>query len=110
MIKRNKLFLAFTIFLFLGFSFVLADGGIIPNPIGASNISELINKILDVLKTAASAVLGCIVVISGIRMMVSAGNPEEMKKAKNAIIYAIIGIVVLLSADAILESLQNIAT
>jgi amino acid transporter len=107
--KKNKLFLAFTIFLFLSFSFALAADGVIPNPIGESDISGLINKILGVLISAASAVLGCIVVISGIRMIVSAGNPEEMKKAKNAIIYAIIGMVVLVSADAILETLKNIA-
>lgn len=42
-----------------------------------------------------------VVVIGGILYMTSAGNPEKIKTAKNAIMYAVIGLVVTLMAFAI---------
>ena len=48
-----------------------------------------------------------VVVISGIMYMTSAGNPEKIKSAKNAMTYAIIGLVVTLAAFAITNLVIN---
>ena len=42
-----------------------------------------------------------VIVISGIKYMTSAGNPEKAKGAKNALLYSIIGLVITLAAFAI---------
>lgn len=101
--KKNKLFLAFIFLLFfVGFGF--AGAAIIDNPLTeVSTVQELIAKLFDALATIAEVALAFIIVLSGVRMITSVGNPEEMNKARNAIFYATIGIIVLLSADAILQ-------
>lgn len=48
---------------------------------------------------AAVAVL--MIVISGFRMIVGEGNPQEVSKARSTILYAVIGLFVSLSAQAI---------
>ena len=41
------------------------------------------------------------VVIGGLRLVISEGNPEDTAKARNTIIYAVVGLVIALSAEAI---------
>jgi hypothetical protein len=53
-----------------------------------------------VIGTLASAAL-LIIVIAGLRYILSSGDPAAMSKAKNAIIYALIGLVVAMAAFSI---------
>lgn len=62
----------------------------------------------DELRTILSIVFGIIgalallmITVSGLRYITSAGNPDKTAKAKNGIIYSIIGLVVAISAEAI---------
>lgn len=41
------------------------------------------------------------ITVSGLRYITSAGNPEKTAKAKSGIIYAIVGLVIAISAEAI---------
>lgn len=55
------------------------------------------NTVQTALKIAfaiAGAVAVIIIIIAGLRYTISSGNPQEAAKAKNAILYAIIGVVV----------------
>lgn len=101
--KKNKLVLAFIFLLFI-VSFGFANAAIIDNPLtDVSTVQDLIAKLFEALSTIAEVALAFIIVLSGVRMIVSAGSPEEMKKAKDTIFNATIGIIVLLSANAIFQ-------
>ncbi len=41
------------------------------------------------------------ITVSGLRYIISAGNPEKTSKAKNGIVYSLVGLVIALSAEAI---------
>jgi uncharacterized membrane protein YvbJ len=59
----------------------------------------IVNTVLAI--TGAIAVL--IIVIAGFRYIVSQGSPNEVATARNAIIYALIGLVVIMFAFAIVN-------
>ena len=48
-----------------------------------------------------STVISIVIIIGGITMMTSQGSPDKVKKARNAIIYALVGLVIALLAFAI---------
>lgn len=62
-----------------------------------NEISTIISIVLGII--GALALL--MITISGLRYITSAGNPEKTSKAKNGIIYSIIGLVVAISAEAL---------
>lgn len=67
------------------------------NNLGNSDLQNVLSIVFGV--AAVIAVL--MIVIAGFRFIVGQGNPEETSKAKNTILYAIIGLFVSLSAQAI---------
>lgn len=71
---------------------------------GGDEESELQGRIKSALTTVytwVGIIAVIVIVIGGILYMTSAGNPEKAKTAKNAIMYAVIGLVVTLMAFAI---------
>ena len=60
---------------------------------------NIINAILAIMGVAATVVI----IIAGIMMSTSAGDAGKVKKAKNAIIYAAIGLVITVGASLIVN-------
>ena len=76
--------------------------------VGSTNLRE---KIIDILKTVLSymaLIAVVVIVIAGIRLVVSQGEEEQKEKAKRSILYAIIGLIVILVARAIVEIVASI--
>lgn len=71
-----------------------------------SNFSDGSNGSLESILTIVYTVLGIIAVvmliIAGIMYATSNGDPSQVARAKNTILYTIVGIVVLVSATAII--------
>ncbi len=66
--------------------------------------------IADILTIAAGAVAVVMVIISGITMITSSGDPAKVKKARDTIIYSVVGIfVVLLSRSIVIFIVGQIA-
>jgi len=62
------------------------------------------NQVNDILRIAfaiLAALAVLFIVIAGFRMVTSQGNPQEVSKAKSTIVYALVGLVVALLAEAI---------
>lgn len=92
--KRKK-FLNTAVFLTL---FVFAFGAFaqLNNPLGVSTLAELAAKITKfALVYVASPIAVGAVIYSGYLFMVSQGNPEQLKKARQALIYAISGAILI---------------
>lgn len=73
------------------------------NPTCHQNLIELITKISDTLLLLVGVVAVLFIIIGGFQYITSAGNPENVSKAKNTILYAVIGIIVTLLAYGIVR-------
>ena len=74
----------------------------LPKPGGAAGVGS--NQVQDILKIAfaiLAALAVLFIVIGALRMVTSQGNPQEASKARSTIIFALVGLLVALLAEAI---------
>lgn len=60
-----------------------------------------ITNILQIVFGVAGALALLFIVISGFRYIVSAGDPEAIKKAKNGLVYSVVGLIAVILAEVI---------
>jgi uncharacterized membrane protein len=65
----------------------------------SAHLMNIVNTILGV----AGAIAVLIIVLAGFRYIISQGNPNELTTARNAILYASVGLVVIVAAFAIVN-------
>lgn len=65
--------------------------------------NDLIANVFNVVMGLAGAVAVAFVVFGGIKYILSQGEPAEIKKARDTILYAVIGIVVVVSAFVVVN-------
>jgi protein-S-isoprenylcysteine O-methyltransferase Ste14 len=81
----------------------------IPNPLnGVNTFGDLLLRIAGGVGTVVASIGTIMIIWAGILYLTSAGSPEKMTKAKTALTYAIIGIVVGLAATAIVQIIEQI--
>ena len=71
-------------------------------------IREGILQVLDVVLGFMALIAVIVVVIAGVRLVISQGEEQEKDKAKKTIFYAIIGLVIILFAQGIIGFIQDI--
>jgi len=69
------------------------------NTLGSATIPAITNLILYI--AGAAAII--MIVIGGLRYVLSAGNPSAVNDAKNTILYSVIGLAIAVSAYAIVN-------
>ena len=72
----------------------LEDVNIPVNDVTGDNV----NNILQIVFGTMGAIATIIIIIAGIKFMTSQGNPDNLTKARNTIIYAAVGLAVSLGA------------
>jgi len=81
---------------------------------GAANpgttIDNTISNIVDILSIIVGIVAVIMIIVGGFRYITSAGNQERVKTAKNTLIYAIIGLVIVALAQIIVAFVLDQAT
>lgn len=105
--KSLKLLLLAGLFSVIFVSFVSAQVSI-PNPLNVWDLRTLLLNIAGGVGTLIASLSVIMIVWAGILFLTSAGKPEAINKAKAALTYAIIGIVVGISASAIAQIVLNI--
>ncbi len=76
-----------------------------------SKVNNLISTILNVLSVIVGIIAVIMIIIGGFHYITSGGSDEKVKKAKNTILYAIIGLIVVALAQIIVKFvLQKAAT
>ena len=68
-----------------------------------NSLNNTIAAITNVILFVAGAASIIMIVIGGLRYVVSGGNPSAINDAKNTILYAIVGLVISVSAFAIVN-------
>lgn len=76
----------------------------IPSSVPAGpSVDELAKNSINALLIIAGIACVIVIIIGGFLYIVSAGNPDRTKSAKDAILYAIIGLIISLGAFAIVN-------
>lgn len=104
--KGIQIFFLISLLIIPSFVFAQALGGSgIENPLGESSMN-----LTDVLKNVINWMLGLVgfaaliaLIIGGFRMIVDFGNEEQVKKAKTTILWAVIGLAVVILSYAIIN-------
>lgn len=110
--RFNKIY--WTIFAFLLFSpisIVLGEIKTGPprlkNPIKVKTLVDFLNLILELVVKIMTPIVILMIVYSGFLFVKAQGNPEELKTAKKAILWTIIGAVIVLGAFALSEAIKG---
>lgn len=78
------------------------------NPIGTNNFNDVVTKVANFLQIIALPIAVIMVLIGAFQMMTSAGDPEKFSKGRNTILYAAIGVFVVLIAGGIVSIIQSL--
>ena len=92
--------------LFCFASFALAVS--IPDPLGGATWCSLLKGIANAVAGIVGGISTIMIIVSGIFYLTSAGSPEKIKKAKDTLTYAIIGIVIAILAGGIVTEILTI--
>jgi|SRR5665213_1388027 len=76
------------------------SGGCLPH-VDVSNNGGTIPAILGIVFGIAGGLALLMITVSGLRYILAAGEPEKISKAKNGIIYALVGLAIALAAESI---------
>jgi len=76
---------------------------------GESSIKELIKTMLNFFLSFLGFVATCMVIYGGILYVTSAGNDENVGKAKKILLYAVVGIVIILLSFALVNTILGAA-
>lgn len=77
------------------------------NPLQADSIVGLFQAILNVVTILVVPVIVFFIIYAGFLYVTARGNPAEISKAHNALLYAIIGGVIILGANLIMDLIQG---
>lgn len=70
---------------------------------GSSQLTGLIQQIVNVLLFVVGAVAVIVIIVGGLRYVLSGGDQSSVNSAKNTILYAVVGLIVALLAYAIVN-------
>ena len=80
----------------------------IPNFLGSSSFLDLLCKIVGGVGDVVASLGGVAIVVAAIFYLTSAGSPTLISRAKIALIYAIVGIIIGIGAKSFVEIVLNI--
>jgi len=84
-------------------------GGVsLTNPLGSSNVTDLLNKIIDFLILLGAPLLTIMVLVGAYQMLFSGGSQEKFLTGKKTITYAVVGFAVILVAKSIGLLVKNV--
>lgn len=72
-------------------------------PGGSANIDDVVPKVLRAVFGIMGSIAVVVVMVGGLQYILSSGDPKRTQRAKETILYAVIGIVISLSAYAIVS-------
>lgn len=78
----------------------LLNSSDVPN-VPTSSANDVLNGGLNLVYFVGGVVAVVAIIISAIRLVTNDGEPETIKRARNTIIYAVIGLIVIISAFTI---------
>lgn len=85
----------------------LKDGAVNCNSSNTTSIDTTIAKVINFLTVIIAVVAVIVIIVSGLRFVTSGGDANKVSSAKNALLYAVIGLVVVALAQVIVRYVVN---
>ena len=106
------IFLGLCFFIFAGASCNINEkilNGANPTSLTAKDAVNAVKNVAEILAGAASTFALAFIIYGGFQFITSAGNDEQMGKAKNTLTYAIVGLILIIISYALVTYfLQNV--
>jgi type IV secretory pathway VirB2 component (pilin) len=117
--KKNKIILntvvgVMMLFTFIGLSLITSGGvvyavsdstcapGTICNPLGSTNtLNQVLNIIISTVQVIAGIISVVYIILAGLKFILAGGDPAKIKKARDMLLYVVIGIAIIFGAQAI---------
>jgi ABC-type Fe3+ transport system permease subunit len=64
---------------------------------------DLVVQVINILSLVGGALAVIMLIYGGLRYVISAGSPEATKSARNTIIYALVGLVIIAAAQVVVQ-------
>ncbi|MFA6553538.1 MAG: hypothetical protein WCT27_03855 [Patescibacteria group bacterium] len=81
-----------------------SDSPSLPNPLGKNvNLVKVVLRVLQIILAAVDIFALFMVILGGFEFLISAGNPNMVKKAKDTLVWAIVGILVITLSYSVLK-------
>lgn len=77
------------------------------NPLGNTDIIKFLQSLLDVIMIFAIPLIVFMIIYAGFNYVMAQGNPGKIKDANRALLYALIGGVLIIGANIILAVVQG---
>ena len=94
--------------LFLLFFPLIIQAVELTNPIQAESIQELVDSVVTWVITFGMAIAPLMIIIAAYYFITAMGDPAKIKKAKDIILWTIVGIVVILLSKGIILVIKDI--
>ena len=78
------------------------------NPIGETTIEGVLGRIMNYLKSIAGALAVLFIIVGGVMYMISGGNKEMAERAKKTVLYALVGLVIVLVAPTLYQEIKTL--
>lgn len=84
-----------------------AETGCLANPLAFPSITELMLALLNMVIIISIPLIVFFLIFAGFKYVTAQGNPEKIQEANRALLYGVIGGVIIVGATAILQIVQN---
>jgi len=104
---RKKSFLIYICLIFILFAFpsIMHGNGTvisIDNPLEADSFEDLINAVINFIFYISLGIAPLMVIVAAIYLITAGGNPDNVQKAKDIILYTCIGLLIIFLARALI--------
>lgn len=107
--ETNLLKITVLFIILIAFFFPLTAQGVeIKSPLAYSSFQELINRIIDFIFWIAISIAPIIIIVGGFYFLTAAGDPEKINTAKKIILWALIGLLIIISAKGLITLFREI--
>lgn len=82
----------------------------LPNPLGVTNLQDIVDKVISALTVLAVPVVLAMVLYGTFKIITSGGDPAKAKEGGMVIFYAAVGFGLLLISNGIVSIIQSLFT
>lgn len=83
------------------------QGGLLENPLQSDSLVGFLTAILDVLLTLAIPIIVFFIIYAGFLYVTARGNENQITKAHQALLWSVVGGVIVLGAKLIIDVIQG---
>jgi hypothetical protein len=80
------------------------------NPLGTTNIIQIINNVLNYLIYISVPILAIMILVGGFQILTARDNPEKIQSGRKTLMYAVIGFAIILISKGVALIILKIMT